>query len=80
MDDERINALRKGMRSKHYELSSKDLSTNEYFQEMAEEVVRILENYYGSARYWMAARFERELVLSEIQEKIDEIRDANLST
>jgi len=80
MDDERINALRKGMRSKHYELNNKDISTNDYFQEMAEEVVRILENYYGSARYWMSAKFERELVLRQIQEKINEIRDANLST
>lgn len=45
---------------------------------LAHEAIRILEEYYGSARYWMAAQFERERVLRQLQDKIDEIRDASI--
>lgn len=56
------------------------LSINKTWRQLAETALEALEEYYGSARYWMAAEFERERVLREIEKKVDEIRDANISS
>lgn len=80
MSDPRVDLLRRGLRIKSEELSKHDTLSYEYFRGLAEEAIRILEDYYGSARYWMAAQFEREMVLREIEKKVDEIRDANISS
>ena len=75
MADERLNILSMGMRKKHIELQKKELLTYEYFNQMAEEVIRILEEYYGSSKYWMAAEFERDRLTRRIHEFVDEIRE-----
>jgi len=80
MSDPRVDLLRRGLRIKSEELNKHDALSYEYFRGLAEEAIRILEDYYGSARYWMAAQFERETVLREIEKKVDEIRDANISS
>jgi hypothetical protein len=80
VDDIRVKLLAKAMRLKHYELNKKEsISTHGYFEAMAEEVIKTLDEYYGSARYWMSAEFERERVLRELETTIDRIRNANIS-
>lgn len=54
-------------------------SIDKTWKDLAIVSLEALEEYMGAARYWMAAEFERERVLRLIQDKIDEIRDANLS-
>lgn len=56
------------------------ISMNKTWRGLAETCLEALEEYYGSAQYWMVADFEREKVLREIEKKVDEIRDANIST
>ena len=72
--DERLPALSKAMRVKHHELEKMDVNSNKYFDAMAEEVIKTLDEYYDAARYWMAAEFEREKVLREIELCINKIR------
>lgn len=78
--DERLDRLKVGMRLKHYELEKGEYSVYEYFERMAEEVLEILDDYYGGARYWMATEFQKENILRELQSTIDRIRNANIST
>ena len=56
------------------------MSMTKTWKQLAEVALTALEEYYGSASYWMAAEFERERVLREIESKVEEIRDANIST
>jgi len=76
--DDRIGILAKSMRRKHYQLvAAEDFFENQYFDLLAKECLKSLDEYYGAARYWMAAEFEREKVLSELQSTIDNIRNAS---
>lgn len=78
--DERVDILARAMRLKHYELNSdEDMYADKYFHLLAEECLKTLDEYYGAARYWMAAEFERENVLRELETTIDRIRNANVS-
>jgi hypothetical protein len=80
LDDPRIFILSKAMRLKHYELNkNNNISTHEYFNGLAEEAIKTLDEYYGSAKYWMATEFEREKILRELENTIDRIRNANIS-
>ena len=80
VDDIRVQLLAKAMRLKHHELSKdSDISTAGYFKALAEEIIKTLDEYYGSARYWMSAEFEREKILRELETTIDRIRNANIS-
>jgi hypothetical protein len=80
VDDIRVQLLAKAMRLKHHELSKdNDISTAGYFKALAEEIIKTLDEYYGSARYWMSAEFERDRVLRELQATIDRIRNADVS-
>ena len=74
MKDQRLSFLSNRMRLAHHELSKKDYNSHQYFNAMAEEVIKALDEYYGAARYWMAAEFERENVLRELEATIDRIR------
>ena len=79
-DNERVDILARAMRVRHYELNSDEgMYADKYFHLLAEECLKTLDEYYGAARYWMAAEFEREKVLSELQATIDRIRNANIS-
>jgi len=79
MSDPRIEILHQGLWRKSIELDIEDkYNANTHFLALAHEVVKILDEYYGSKRYWMAVEFERERVLREIEQKVDEIRDANI--
>jgi hypothetical protein len=79
-DDLRIHLLSKSLRLKHYELNNNNnISTHEYFEALALEVINTLDKYYGSKKYWMAAEFEREKILRELETTIDRIRNANIS-
>jgi hypothetical protein len=79
-DDERIEILAKALRLKHYQLSvASDFFAHKYFNLLAEECLKTLDEYYGAARYWMAAEFERGRVLRELEATIDRIRNADIS-
>ena len=80
MSDDRIDIIAKAMRVRHYQISgASDFFAHKYFNLLAEEALKTLDEYYGAARYWMSAEFEREKVLSELQATIDRIRNANIS-
>ena len=77
MSDDRIDILAKAMRAKHYELNSDEgMYANKYFHLLAEECLKTLDEYYGAARYWMSAEFEREKILNELETTMDRIRNA----
>jgi hypothetical protein len=71
MREEQIDFLRKRMRAAHYELCKHDYNSHEYFTAMSEEVLKALDEYYGAARYWMAAEFERERLLASLTDWIE---------
>lgn len=77
--DPRVEILYKNLRSKNYELQKLDTLSYDYFMGLAKEAIKTLDEYYGDARYWMAAEFERDRVLNELQATIDRIRNAGLS-
>jgi hypothetical protein len=78
-DDLRNSVLAKALRLKHYELTNNNnISTHEYFDALALEVINTLDKYYGTARYWMAVEFERDRVLRELEATIDRIRNADI--
>lgn len=55
-------------------------SIDKTWKDLATISLEALEEYMGSARYWMSAEFERENVLREIETTIDRIRNANISS
>lgn len=75
-NDERVNLLHKGLWQKSLELHlDNSTNTNTHFLALAKEAIRILEEYYGSKRYWMAAAFERDRIAARLHDMVDEIRE-----
>lgn len=77
MSDDRIEIFARGLRQRHYELSGSEMNSHEYFYSMAEEVIRILDEYYGSARYWMATEFERQRISRDLHEYADKLYEGH---
>lgn len=73
-NDPRIECMARAM------IKYDEMSMTKTWKQLAEVALTALEEYYGASRYWMAAEFERERVLREIEQKVEEIRDANISS
>ena len=72
--DRRIAIVSNALKNKDKEL---DASSDNYYNLLATETIKALDVYYGAAIYWMAAEFERERVLNELEAAIDRIRNAS---
>lgn len=77
MNDERRDILARAMRAKHYELGKTEMNTAQYFDAMAEEVLNILDEYYGAARYWMATEFERQRIARHLHDYADKLYEGH---
>lgn len=77
-NENRIAVVSEAMKNKHYDMTSgSDFHGDRYFSILAEEALKALDEYYGTARYWMSAEFAKESVLIELEKTIDRIRNAS---